>query len=75
MTIFHETDGVYSMRRVLAFILALVSIGLGVVTVLLKSDWQVVACAIGIPLLATVLLLFFTTWGDVASLVKAVKEG
>jgi hypothetical protein len=74
MTIFHETEGVFSMRRVLAFILAIVSIGLGVVTVLLKSEWQVVACAIGIPLLGTVMLLFFTTWGDVASVVKAVKE-
>ena len=74
MTIFHEEEGVFSMRRVLAFILALVSIALGTVTILLKSEWQVVACAIGIPLLATVLLLFFTTWGDVASVVKAVKE-
>ncbi len=30
--------------------------------------------ALGVPIGAALVLLFFTTWSDVASLVKAVKD-
>ena len=74
MTIFEETSGVFSMRRVCALILVLASIALGVLTILCSCTWQVVACAIGVPLAAALLLFFFTTWQDITAIVKAWKD-
>lgn len=73
-TVFKESDGLWSMRRVLAFLFALASIGGGIAALVFKADWQVVACAFGIPGLICILLLFFTTWTDISTVVNAVKE-
>ena len=72
-TVFKESDGLWSMRRVLAFLFALTSIGCGIASLILKSGWQVVACSFGVPGVICLLLLFFTTWTDVSTVVNAVK--
>lgn len=72
-TVFKESDGQWSMRRVLAFLFALASIGCGVTSLILKAVWQVIACAFGIPGIISIILLFFTTWTDVSTVVNAVK--
>lgn len=72
-TVFKESDGQWSMRRVLAFLFALASIGCGITSLILKAVWQVIACAFGIPGIISIILLFFTTWTDVSTVVNAVK--
>lgn len=72
-TVFKETDGQWSMRRVLAFLFGLASIGCGITSLVLKAVWQIVACAFGVPGIICILLLFFTTWTDVSTVVSAVK--
>jgi len=66
LILFQEDNRVWSMRRVLAFVFALAGIVLGACGL----PWQIVAIFIG----AALLLLFFTTWADVANVVKAVKD-
>jgi len=67
--------GPVSVRRVLAFILALVAVCLfgGGFFFIEKGSWYVfipgIACLAGM-----LLLLFFTTWTDVAEVAKAVKK-
>lgn len=73
-TVFCESDGNVSMRRVLAFILALCGIGAGVFALSVGAVWQVVAVAFGIPVGAALILLFLTSWTDVIALVKAWKS-
>jgi hypothetical protein len=65
LTIFCEADGNFSMRRVLAFVLTVA----GIVLLFTQASWQPGAVSIG----AALLLLFFTTWGDVAAVIKAAK--
>jgi len=79
LSMFREAEadgkpGPVSMRRVLAFLTAFAAIGLFVggffVT---KESWYVfvpgIACLAG-----SLFLLFFTTWGDVAEIAKAVRK-
>lgn len=79
MTIFREannpdgTPGPVSLRRVLAAFLALAGVALCTFSILKGSAWQVTAIALGGPVGASIILLFFTTWSDVAAIVKAVK--
>lgn len=74
LTMFREENGQVSMRRVLAFLLVLCAIGLFLGGFFIdKESWYVflpgIACLVG-----SLLLLFFTTWSDVAEIVKAVKK-
>lgn len=78
-SIFREEEkegkpGPVSMRRVLAFILTLTAIGLFVGGFFITKDsWYVflpgIVCLVGM-----LLLLFFTTWSDVAEIAKAIKK-
>lgn len=66
--------GPVSMRRVLAFLLAVAAIGLFIGGLFFsETNWYCfipgIACLVG-----TLLLLFFTTWGDVAEIAKALKK-
>ena len=72
-TVFKETDGQWSMRRVLACLFGLTAIGCETKAIVMGADWQVVACAFGVPGLLCLLLLLFTTWTDIASVVHAAK--
>lgn len=72
-SIFKEENGLVSMRRVLAFIFAIVSIVAGFTALFLSSGWQVVLVSFGVPLFGAIILLFFTTWTDVSGVISAVK--
>ena len=65
--------GPYSMRRVLAFLLSLAAIGLFILGFNFKDGWFVFIPGM-VCLAAVLLLLFFTTWGDVAEIAKAIKK-
>ena len=65
--------GPVSMRRVLAFMLILAAVGLFAGGLFItKESWFAflpgIACLAG-----SLMLLFFTTWSDVAEIAKAVK--
>lgn len=61
-----------SMRRVLAFFFAILSIPLGIIAIPYGA-WQVFI-PFGVCVLACLLLLFFTTWADITEIIKAAKE-
>jgi hypothetical protein len=76
LSMFREegNPGPVSMRRVLAFLLALAAIGLFIGGIISKKvEWYAyipgIACLAG-----SLLLLFFTTWSDIAKIAKAVKK-
>lgn len=73
LSVFKESSGEWSMRRVLAFLFGLASIGCGIASLILNRGWQAIACAFGVPGAISILLLFFTTWTDVSAVVNAVK--
>lgn len=69
---FQEESGAVSMRRVLALFFALAGVALGVVAIPNAPGWYVFLPSI-LCVAATLLLLFFTTWADVASIAAAWK--
>ena len=71
--IFKGTSGDYSMRRALAFLLAISGIVTIIISILKQADWKCILIAGLVPLGASVLLLLFTTWGDIQKVIKAVK--
>ena len=58
--------GQVSIRRVIAAFFAAISVPTGLTATYFQLPWQSIACAFGIPVIATLLLLFFTTWNDIA---------
>jgi hypothetical protein len=73
-TMFQEADGATSMRRVLAAFFAVSAVALAVILPLIAgvSGWHVfIPC--GACIFASLLLLFFTTWADVAAIISAAK--
>jgi hypothetical protein len=72
--IFKESDGAWSMRRVLAFLFGVLGLGAGTAAVSFGAVWQVVAIAFGFPILACLILLFFTTWTDVIAIINAFRS-
>lgn len=71
---FCEENGALSMRRLLAFIFALACIGLAVTSLVLKADWKCILVSAGLPLIGSLLMMFFTSWSDVSSIINAVKK-
>lgn len=69
---FQEADGSVSMRRILALFFALASVALSAVAIPGAPGWYVFIPA-GLCVIACLLLLFFTTWTDVAEIAKAWK--
>jgi hypothetical protein len=75
MTMFREggADSPVSMRRVLAFFYAVFSVVSGFAALLYTvNGWWVFIPSIAFALLSAV-LLFFTTWADVALVVEKAK--
>lgn len=77
---------VYSMRRVCAFIMYLLSGIFGLITIITPivvafktgtaiefSPWAIVA-AIGVPALVGTILLFFTTWEDLSKVADSIHR-
>ena len=49
-SLFKEADGLVSMRRVLAFVFAIVSVIAGLTALFLGAVWQVVLVCFAVPL-------------------------
>jgi CHASE2 domain-containing sensor protein len=75
LKMFCEADGTPSMRRVLAFLCFIAFVGLGVAAYPSAAAGWFVFIPSALALLAMILLLFFTTWADVAEIVRAAKGG
>lgn len=68
---FHEAPGVISMRRVLAFFFAIAAVAVFCIAAFGAAMPAVYG---GIALLcAVIVLLFFTTWQDVAEIAKSIR--
>lgn len=72
---FTDENGILSMRRLLAFMLTVCAIGVLVASVIVEFDWKVLLVGSGVPLVAALLMMFFTSWSDIASVARAVKKG
>ena len=70
---FQEADGSVSMRRILAAFFSLGAVALGAVAIPNAPGWYVFIPS-GLCLLGALLLMFFTTWSDVAAIVAAFKK-
>jgi hypothetical protein len=75
MTIFEEEKGVWSIRRVLAMVLVCAAIMAAVLCIVKMLPWQFVLAVVGVFLLAAIIILFFTTWSDIAKVTAAVRGG
>ena len=72
--LFCEADGALSARRVLAALFALSTLRLFSLALELRAEgWTAFIPGLA-TLTATLLLLFFTTWADIAGIVKAAKD-
>lgn len=65
--------GQFSIRRIIAAFFAAISVPTGLTATCFQLPWQSIACAFGIPIFATLMLLFFTTWNDIAIAIKMLK--
>jgi len=45
-----------------------------IVALVMGADWKAVAVAVGVPIVAVLVLLFFTTWSDVATVVALIRR-
>lgn len=80
LTMFREAEvdgkpGPVSMRRVLAFLSFVAAIGLFLGGFFVKKEigWYIFIPGI-VCIAGSLLLLFFTTWTDVAEVAKAIKK-
>jgi LDH2 family malate/lactate/ureidoglycolate dehydrogenase len=69
-----DIDGPYSIRRILAFILSISSIGISVVSLNYARYGWIVFLPPAMFLIASIVLLFFTTWTDITALISATKN-
>jgi len=69
---FQEADGAVSMRRILAAFFSLAAVALGAVAIPNAPGWYVFIPS-GLCLVGALLLMFFTTWSDVAAIINAVN--
>ena len=73
---FTDENGNLSMRRLLAFMFALTTIAaVAGNIIMITEDWKIPVITIGLPLIGSLLMMFFTSWSDIASVAKAVKKG
>ena len=67
------TKGPVSFRRVVASFFAVSGVSLAIYGTMCGIPWQGIAVLLGVPVFAVLVLTFFTTWSDVASVVKTIK--
>ena len=72
---FTDKNGCLSMRRLLSFVLCLTSIAVTILNIWNETEWQMALVTDGIPLLGSLLFMFFTSWESIATVAKAVKNG
>lgn len=74
MGFFQEENGSKSMRRLLAILFFMVFVVVSIYAIPYAfSGWYVFIPSI-LCVVAVILLLFFTTWNDIAVLANAVKK-
>jgi fatty acid desaturase len=69
---FQEADGAVSMRRILATFFSLAAVALGAMAIPNAPGWYVFIPS-ALCLVGALLLMFFTTWEDVSSIISAIK--
>lgn len=69
---FQESNGDVSMRRILAAFFSLAAVALGAIAIPNAPGWYVFTPS-ALCLTGALLLMFFTTWEDVRSIVLAAK--
>jgi hypothetical protein len=74
LTMFKESSGLVSMRRILSFLFAAAGVSGGILALIMQSDWKIVASAFGVPGVLSLGFLILTTVSDVKEIVSAVKE-
>jgi hypothetical protein len=74
LTMFKESSGLVSMRRILSFLFAVAGVSGGILALIMQSDWKIVASAFGVPGVLSLGFLILTTVSDVKEIVSAVKE-
>ena len=70
---FTDGKGRLSMRRLLAFILCITAVGIAIADLWMETDWKMSLVTIGLPLLGSLLFMFFTSWESIAKVASAVK--
>lgn len=71
---FSEENGALSMRRLLAFLFGITAIANSTAGLIQHADWKAIAFSAGLPLVGALLMMFFTSWSDVSSVIDAVKK-
>jgi hypothetical protein len=73
LEIFQEANGMWSMRRVLAFISLLAGIVLAYFSIAGAAGWFSFAPSYAL-FIVSIFMLFFTTWQDLGNAINAVKK-
>jgi hypothetical protein len=71
--IFQEANGLWSMRRVLAFISLLAGVWLAYFSIGKAVGWFSFAPSYAL-FVVSIFMLFFTTWEDLGNAVKGIKS-
>jgi len=72
---FTDQEGLLSMRRLISFLFALTTIGAIPLNIVYGSEWKMCLISVGLPLAGSLLMMFFTSWSDIACVAKAIKKG
>lgn len=73
LSVFKESTGEWSMRRLLAFFLVVSGIVAGFLAICKGLETKSIAVAFACPIFFGCLLLLFTTWGDLKQIVAAAR--
>jgi hypothetical protein len=74
LSMFKESDGTWSMRRVLAFLFSCAGIAAGIISAFAEVDWKIVTACFGVPGLIALAFLILTTVSEVKEIVSAVRK-
>lgn len=72
---FTETENVFSMRRLLAFIFAVLATVTSILLIVLHFDatWQTILVLIGVPVIAVIFLMTCSTISEATEVIYAFK--
>lgn len=73
-TLFTDVNGCVSMRRFLSFLCCIAGIAIAVLNIFLETDWKMALVLIGLPLIASLIFMFFTSWESIAKVAEAVRK-
>lgn len=70
---FTDNKGRLSMRRLLSFLLCLTSIAIILLSAWKNLDWKLALVVSSVPLLGSLLFMFFTSWESVSKVVGGAR--